>query len=331
MSTIMEILNDIPKVLDQGKFYCYDTRKGEIAIGEIVGNSILSSVCLLRIRGRHYKLYQGFSEERRIIDIAGSNWRGFLDYGRFEGDYKEFLDEKSKRPPRKQKFLVHKTFFYCSRSRAYSENIPNYFRIFEKEEDALECSKRGLNRLKNSAKINLAKLEKLESILKAKADLYWRAKKSEKRVSEFRLKPSDLTPGENLFKVRFKETGCYNLFVPFFEIVPSSEAKVTEVFLYQRMAVLSDGSLLLHEECIGGFPILCRCEEREEIENTVNFENFHRLLGVAGKVHKQLEDTIGYCEKYVPFKNRDEQRGFSREQIKEIYTVAEDLLKNLEV
>ena len=70
---------------------------------------------------------------------------------------------------------------------------------------------------------------------------------------------------------------------------------------------------------------------KEEIKNTVNFENFNRLLGIARKVHKQLEDTIGYCEKYIPFKNRDEQRGFSREQIREIHIVAKDLLENLVV
>ena len=331
MNTIMEILDNIPKVLEKGSFYCYDTRKGDVSIGKITGNSIISSVCLLEIGDRYYKLYHGFSEDIRVLDIAGSNWRGFLDYEKFEEDYKKFLDAKSKRPPRKQKFLVHKTFFYCSRSRAYSENIPNWFKIFDKEEDALEYSKKGINRLKNSAKINLTKLEKLEAILTDKANLYWRAKKSEKRVGEFRVKPSDLTPGENLFKVRFKKTECYNLFTPFFEIVPSSEAKVTKVFLNQRMAVLSDGSLLLQEECRGGFPILCRCKEIEEIKNTVNFENFNRLLGITRKVHKQLEDTIGYCEKYIPFKNRDEQRGFSREQIREIQIVAKDLLENLVV
>ena len=321
----METLNNIPKILDKGKFYCYDTRKGYIAIGEIIGKSILSNSFLLRIRNKYYKSFFGFSEERRILDIAESNWRGFLDYEDFEKDYKDkrFSGKKiRKRPQGKLKFLVHKILFYCLRT--YSEPISNEFRIFEKEKDALEYSKKGLLGLKISAELNLTKIEKLEEILTDNLNLFLKAKNSEKRLSDFRVKPSDLTTGENLFMIRFKGYNDLSL-SSFLEVVSSFEVGVTEISANQEMATLSDGSFLLHDECGAGFPILCKCKDRKEIENLVNLENYHKLLSIIEREHKHLEDTISYCEKYIPFLPYYERKGFSKNLIIKLYIVAKDL------
>lgn len=295
-------IDTVPETLYYNQFYCYNKRTGEIMIGTIVGKSALTNSSMYNINGVTYKVYSGsgFNGNTREIELNNNGkLRCFLDYDEFVKNYKSDIIAKEKRQSAKKKYIVNKELFHCRETKAAT--IPYNYKEFNTKKEAEKYSLNGLKKLKTETTKLLDELKRLKKIMQetdeAIKGTYSSAEYSySSRVSDFMVKPSKLKENDLIFKIgakRFEHT----------YILEIDENSTTTVkgFIKPTIAQLSNGTLLIENECSSSLPYMCLYDDYDKIKELVKKHNAVKIAKEITGLIERMTKIYKYAETYKPF------------------------------
>lgn len=297
-------LETAPETIGLNQFYCYNTKNGDIFIGDILGESAISPYTMYSINGVIYKTCCGFEGNTRTITLE-RKLKCFLDYNSFVKDYAEYLTSKEKtKKTRKTRYIVDKNTFYCKQTRAAS--IPYGCKEFSSKDDAATYAYNGLQKLKALVPKYLKEYRELQVILeheitnlrKVYHELFGRQMTDYSQLVKAQAKPSTIKENDVLFRLNLKHYNTISI-----EEIDEDFTVSVKGFIKPNIAKLSNGTILIENECDYHYPFLFHYAYKDKLAIRVKLRNARDILSIVESDIKNIEASEKYVFSYMPFDN----------------------------
>lgn len=289
-------LETLPIEIGTNQFYCLCRRNGKIMIGNIIGTSALTGYGLYEINGRQFKVFPSDTfKEDKYETVVGDRISCYLNYQDFVKAYYEHLEAKAKKRKTqpKTRYFVDKSTFVCRQTKSASRGYN--VKIFENKEEAAEYAIKNIARLTKRFEKCKIELNELKEILKK-----YNVPTESPRMEDLPVLPRDLKENDLLAKIEWvRLKGCN---IPF---IKKDYAVSVKGFVNPSIAKLSDGTLLIENECGSTYNAFIMYEDINKAKERLNKANLIHFIREVNVYLDSIEKNEKFYKRYVPFETKD--------------------------
>ena len=265
-------------------------------IGNILGTSALTDYSLYEINGYRYKVspYGAFKENKTEIHLDGDKIYCFLNYQDFLNSYYTYLEEKKKKRKTqpKMEYVVDKISFVCRQTK--STSLGRNVKIFNTKEEAAEYATKNIARLKKKFEKYTVELNELKEILKK-----YNAPTESPRMEDLPVLPRNLKENDLLAKIEWLRLNACSV-----SLVKKGYAVSVKGFVDPTIAKLSDGTLLIENECGSIYNAFIRYEDVNKAKEILKKTNLRHFIMDIDSHLDSMEKNKKFYDKYIPFETK---------------------------
>lgn len=290
-------INDIPAIIDDNQFYCFNPKTGTVRIGEIIGKSALRSETRYKLGHFEFKDYRTLSNDNPIVTFRINslikNVKAYKNYQDFIKEYNEHVISKlKKKKEQKTRYIVSTDTFMCRTTKA--KYTPYSFKAFDSKDEATEYAMKGLKSIKTKLDKYIPTLKDMQKQLLA---IQGNSIK-DKSFDNLMATPKNVSEKDLLTKIVYKR---YKI-LTWPEVDESYIVRLVKR-ITPELALLSDGTLLDKKECqANSFPMLIKLDSVDDAKDKLNAMLTERLANDIKYNLPHLEKLKEFVEKYTPFK-----------------------------
>ena len=315
-------LENVPVMIGPTQFYCLCRRNGKIMIGNIIGVSALTGYGLYEINGRQYKVFPNDTfKEDKYETVVGDRISCYLHYQDFINAYYEHLEAKAKKRKTqpKTRYFVDKTTFVCKQTKSTSRGYN--VKIFENKEEAAEYATKNIARLTKKFEKYKVELNELKETLKK-----YNVPTESPRIEDLPVSPRDLKENDLLAKIEWLHLKGCNV-----SLVKKDYAVSVKGFVNPTIAKLSDGTLLIENECGSTYNAFIRYENIDLAKERLKKTNLRNFIREVNLYLDSIEKNEKFYKKYVPFETKyDYSPWFYEDGAKNLISDVNEYLKMIE-
>ena len=287
------ILETLPTEINHNQFYCFNESNGKIMIGNIIGKSALKDQQLYEVDNVTYLVpdYLALDESIQTTKLRDGT-QCFLYYQDFLKEYTEYrCNKKAKTTSLKVKYIVDKRTLQAEATKA-KETLSIYKAFDTKKEAKAYVDKR----LPLRIKVIENAVKELKDI-KEKIEKY-KPTTSKTKLDEFRVMPSILKENDLLTKYAVKTltnstSGWY---------VKEDFMVSVKGFIKPEIAKLSDGTLLIENECkCYRENTFIKYDAIDKVKKVLKNVNSIYLANNVNGLLSGMENTLKFYKDYTPF------------------------------
>ena len=290
-------ITDLPTIIDDNQFYCFNQRTGTIRIGEIIGKSAITNDARYKLGNLEFQDPYLLSKDKPIITFRVNhlvkNVRAFKYYQDFIKEYNEHVISKlKKKKEQKTRYIVSTDTFMCRTTKA--KYTPYSFKAFDSKDEATEYAMKGLKSIKTKLDKYIPTLKDMQKQLLA---IQGNSIK-DKSFDNLMATPKNVSEKDLLTKIVYK----HHKTLTWPEVDESYIVRLVKR-ITPELALLSDGTLLDKKECQPNrFPMLIKFDSVDDAKDKLNAMLTERLANDIKYMLPHLEKLKEFVEKYTPFK-----------------------------
>lgn len=315
-------LETLPIEIGTNQFYCLCRRNGKIMIGNIIGVSALTGYGLYEINGRQYKVFPSDTfKEDKYETVVGDRISCYLHYQDFVKAYYEHIEAKAKKRKTqpKTRYFVDKSTFVCRQTKSASRGYN--VKIFENKEEAAKYAQKNIARLTKKFEKYKVELNELKEILKK-----YNVPTESPRMGDLPVLPRNLKENDLLAKIEWLHLKGCNV-----SLVKKDYAVSVKGFVDPKIAKLSDGTLLIENECGSIYNAFIRYENIDKAKERLKKKNLRGFIRDIDGYLITMEKNEKFYKRYVPFETKDSfNPWFYEDGVKNLIDDTNEYLKMIE-
>jgi hypothetical protein len=290
-------IDSIPEIININQFYAFHKKSGKISIGTIIGKSAITNLVYYAIDGIRYKMHSSdcLTNDKPVVEFEKNKLIGYLNKEDLIKDYEKYLALKEKnKKQRKTYYMVNKEIFACKTTTV--KNIWANNKYFDNKEDAINFANKGIAKTKKLIEKYLNTLKTLKTALD---EIDKSIQVEDISIKDYTAKPSTLKVNDLLVKFEGKKYKHTYLG----EIKEDSAVTVKE-FITPQIAKLSNGTILIEQECYPSWPCYVKYENKDAISKSFLKETIKRSKYLINLENNTIEKLSRFFENYIPFETK---------------------------